>query len=101
MIEYIIYAIVAFIVIHFIVNVVDAVQQDNEEGDQPPLRQMANVRVRMEEHNNCWYGYYHQKNGGEIFVAQGNTFEEAVKNCTERLNSKDAPYQFKLHFDKS
>lgn len=73
----------------------------NDDGEDLPVKQMAHVRVRMEEFNNCWYGYYHPKNGGEIFVAQGNTFDEAVENCRERLNSKDAPYQFKLHFEKS
>jgi hypothetical protein len=99
MIEYIVYITIAFTIIHFVVSVLTAVSEDDNE--ELPTQRMADVIVKMEQHNNCWYGYYHQKNGGEVFVAQGNTFDEAVANCRERLNSKDSPYKFNLHFDRS
>ena len=52
----------------------------------------------MEQIKGWWYGFYNSK-GGDIFVAQGATFEEAVDNCKERLTSdasKDS--QIKLAF---
>jgi hypothetical protein len=66
MIEYIIYIAIAFVVIHFLISVVLAVYQDDTTKDSPPLKQMAHVKVRMEQHNNCWYGYYHPSKGGEM-----------------------------------
>jgi hypothetical protein len=100
MIEYIIYFAIAFTLMHFLSNVFSTTDRKDDEDVIPP-KHIAHVKVRMECHNDCWYGFYHQKGGGEVFVAQGKTFEEATENCKERLNSKDAPYYFKLHFEKS
>ena len=47
--------------------------------NKPPV-----VVIRMEQIKGWWYGFYSSK-GGDIFVAQGTTFEEAVDNCKERL----------------
>lgn len=47
--------------------------------DKPPV-----VVIRMEQIKGWWYGFYSSKSG-DIFVAQGTTFEEAVDNCKERL----------------
>jgi hypothetical protein len=49
--------------------------------DKPPV-----VVIRMEQIKGWWYGFYASK-GGDIFVAQGTTFEEAVDNCKDRLQS--------------
>ena len=99
MLELIIYTAIIFTLMHFVSNVVTAMRQENNEQDTPP-KHIAHVKVRLENYNDCWYGFYHQKDGGEVFVAQGKTFEEAAENCRQRLNSKESPYIFKLHFEK-
>ena len=61
--------------------------------NKPPV-----VVIRMEQIKGWWYGFY-ASSGGDIFVAQGTTFDEAVDNCKERLQSdalKDS--QIKLAF---
>jgi hypothetical protein len=62
-------------------------------------KHVAVIKVKMEEMNGWWYGFYETKNGGELFVAQGTTYEEAVENCRVRLQEgtilKDTELVFK------
>lgn len=103
MIETIIYILIFWIVIRAVANAfASAYTSDKEEDIEIHLerKKVVIVSLKMENINEWWYGFYTPKGStGEVFVAQGTTYEEAVKNCKERLSNDK--YEFKLEFEKN
>lgn len=90
MLELLFYAVIVWVVLKIILSGMAESSLDEEQPkdirqhiaqNKPPI-----VVVRMEQIKGWWYGFY-ASGGGDIFVAQGTTFEEAVENCKERLQS--------------
>lgn len=102
MLELLIYGVIIWIIMKIVLS--GMIESSlNEEPPQDIKQYIAQDKppvavIRMEQIKGWWYGFYNSK-GGDIFVAQGATFEEAVDNCKERLTSdasKDS--QIKLAF---
>lgn len=104
MLELLFYAVIVWVVMKIILSgMVESSLDDEQPKDirqhiaqnKPPV-----VVIRMEQIKGWWYGFY-ASSDGDIFVAQGTTFDEAVDNCKERLQSdalKDS--QIKLAFSE-
>jgi hypothetical protein len=102
MLELLFYAVIVWVVMKIVLSgMIESSLDDEQPKDirqhiaqnKPPV-----VVIRMEQIKGWWYGFY-ASSGGDIFVAQGTTFDEAVDNCKERLQSdalKDS--QIKLAF---
>ncbi len=109
MIETIIYIFLGWFIMRTVLGVIAAAQEDANQGDEKEQiedhlrkkKSLVVVKVKMEQINGWWYGFYPTKEGGELFVAQGTTFEEAVENCKQRLQSEVLDKKTKLIFDKS
>jgi hypothetical protein len=108
MIETLIYLLIGFIIFRTIIAVLqqfaadEPVDEDTKDIREHLQRQkhVTVVKVRMEEHSGWWYGYYHTKEGGELFVAQGTTYDEAVENCRQRLQEGTILKSAQLVFNK-
>ena len=104
MLETIIYIVIFWIVARTLIELVgfvhsiDPVEKEQDIKDHLRQRNINVITVRMEEIKGWWYGFYHTKGKGEIFIAQGTTFDEAVKNCHDRL--QDDKFTLKLEFEK-
>ncbi len=109
MIETIIYIFLGWFIIRTVLGVIAAAQEgvsqeDEKEQIEDHLKKnkpLVVVKIKMEQINGWWYGFYPTKEGGELFVAQGTTFEEAVENCKQRLQSEILDKKTKLIFNKS
>jgi len=90
MLELLFYAVIVWVVMKIVLSGMIESSLDEEQPkdirqhiaqNKPPV-----VVIRMEQIKGWWYGFY-ASSGGDIFVAQGTTFDEAVDNCKERLQS--------------
>ena len=90
MLEILFYAVIVWVVMKIILG--GMMESSLDEERPKDIRQHIEqnrpsvVVIRMEQIKDWWYGFY-ASSGGDIFVAQGTTFEEAVENCKERLKS--------------
>jgi hypothetical protein len=104
MLETIIYIVIFWIIARTLIELVgfvqsiDPVEQEQDIKDHLRQRNISIVTVRVEQINGWWYGFYHTKAKGEVFIAQGTTFDEAVQNCHDRL--QDDKFNLKLEFEK-
>lgn len=60
-------------------------ERDIESG----IKEQRTIHVTVEEHKGLWYGWRLDENEREHFVAQGETYEEAMKNCHVRLQQQN------------
>jgi hypothetical protein len=103
MIETLIYFFVFYIVLRVILGMF-VIVQDNDDEEIKDIKQhlarqrIALVQIKMEQINGWWYGFYHSADGSEMFVAQGNTYDEAVANCRERLKDSSLIKDLKVEF---
>jgi hypothetical protein len=56
-----------------------------EKGD----KELIAFHVTVEDINGLWYGWRYDDDEREHFVAQGETYEEAMKNCHLRLQQQN------------
>lgn len=52
-------------------------------------KEQFNVHVTVEQIKGLWYGWRLDENEKEHFVAQGETYEETIKNCHIRLQQQN------------
>lgn len=104
LIEAFIYSFIIYLAVRFVLNFVTIVQDPDDEEIRDIKEHLARTRValvqiKMEQINGWWYGFYHSPDGGEMFVAQGNTYDEAVANCRERLKDSSVLKNLKVEFN--
>ena len=92
MLEFIFYVVIVWLILKIIVNGMIGSSLDEPESQPRDISQYiaqnkpSAVVIKIEQIKGWWYGFYHS-DSGDIFVAQGTTFDEAVANCKERLRS--------------
>lgn len=104
MIETFIYIVVGVFILRAVLSLF-VVYRDDDEDDEPEDldRQLqkqgtALIQIKLEEINGWWYGFYHPKEGSEVFVAQGESYDEAVENCKVRLQDNNVLRNLKIEF---
>ena len=60
-------------------------ERDEENG----IKELISFHVIVEQINGLWYGWRYDEDDREYFVAQGETYEEAMKNCHLRLKQQN------------
>lgn len=109
MIETLIYILIGWMIMQIVLGVTSAVHQidDVKEEDKEEIEDhlkknaVTIVKIKMEHINGWWYGFYPTKQGGELFVAQGTTYDEAIENCRQRLESDILKNKTRLVFQKN
>lgn len=64
-------------------------QISEERAADSEEKELFNVHVIVEQHKGLWYGWRFDEHEREHFVAQGETYEEAMKNCHIRLQQQN------------
>ncbi len=103
MIEDIIIAVMLWFVISFLINFANNYKEIAEERQESTEIKYVFLQIEVERIKDMWYGWV--LNDGEYsFVAQGNTYAEAVANCKDRIEEKNPDYKivfkFKMKYDE-
>lgn len=57
------------------------------------------VKIYMEQVGEWWYGWFHNEDGSEVFIGQGDTYDTALNNCRERIFERAPRDKVKFIFE--
>lgn len=99
MIQDIIGILIVWFLVSFIIKFFrNYVEISNERYDESSIK-MVFLQIDVEQVNGLWYGWF-ISDDQEAFVAQGATYEEAVKNCKSTLERKNPEFKIVFRFEK-
>ena len=101
MIETLVWCLIGWMIGSFLVrNVMRSDERpDRIPADQLPPGTPLRMTIHMEEIKGWWYGWFHNDNGTEVFISQGETYDVALNNCKSRVNEKNPDVKVDITFE--
>ena len=96
--EIIVYVLVCWFMVSFASKFIDNYREIEQERETKGIK-FVFLQIDVERINDLWYGWF-ISDDQEAFVAQGITYDDAVKNCKETLERRNPEYKIVFRFEK-
>lgn len=88
----------AWLILSFLNNFVNNYKEIAEERAERDTIKLVLLQIQVEQHKGLWYGWHIDDEDRETFVAQGNSYSEAVANCKKHIETKNPDYRVLFKF---
>jgi hypothetical protein len=103
MLETIVFAVIGWLLGGWIVR--SFIGSSSEEQPRFSKRKLITLQIDVEQIGNLWYGWFKDVDDCQTFIAQGDSCNDAISKCTEKIQSRNPGYiilfKYKVKYDNA
>lgn len=96
--DLIVTVLLAWLILSFLSKFAYHYKEVEDELREEGVIKLVMLQIQVEQHKGLWYGWHIDDEDRETFVAQGESYSEAVTNCKRQVESKNPDYKILFKF---